>query len=64
MRAFVALLSLLLAACAGTLPPAAIDAPRVVTVAEWGGTPPDAAKGRRHAIERITLHHGGTTFGR
>jgi hypothetical protein len=64
MRAFVVLLSLLLAACAGTPPPGAVDAPRVVAVAEWGGTPPDLAKGRRHTIERITLHHGGTTFGR
>lgn len=64
MRALSALaLALLLAGCAGQ-PPARTRqiAPQIVPVADWGGTPADAAKARRHAITHITLHHQGETF--
>ncbi|HEX9172076.1 MAG TPA: peptidoglycan recognition family protein [Telluria sp.] len=35
---------------------------RIVPVAEWGGTPADAALARKHAITHITLHHQGEPF--
>ena len=35
---------------------------RIVTVAEWGGTPTDPAKARPHTIDHITLHHQGEAF--
>jgi hypothetical protein len=34
----------------------------IVPVAAWGGTPAEAARARRHAITRITLHHQGEPF--
>jgi hypothetical protein len=38
---------------------AGASATRIVSVAEWGGTPADESRARRHTIERITLHHEG-----
>ncbi|MGZ8292393.1 MAG: peptidoglycan recognition protein family protein [Telluria sp.] len=35
---------------------------RIVTVAEWGGTPTDPAEARPHTIDHITLHHQGEAF--
>jgi len=34
----------------------------IVPVANWGGTPADAAKARQHKISHITLHHQGEPF--
>lgn len=34
----------------------------IVSVAAWGGTPADPAKGRKHEITHITLHHQGEPF--
>jgi hypothetical protein len=51
-------LAALLASCV-TAPPAA---PRVVSVAEWGGTPADPALVKTHTITHITLHHMGETY--
>jgi hypothetical protein len=33
-----------------------------VVVADWGGTPADPSKARRHTITHITLHHQGEPF--
>ncbi len=55
----------LIAACAVRQPaPAAQAEPVVVSVAQWGGTPADESRARRHAITHITLHHGGVAFAR
>jgi CubicO group peptidase (beta-lactamase class C family) len=35
------------------------NSPAIVSAAEWGGTPADASRARRHTINRITLHHEG-----
>jgi hypothetical protein len=35
---------------------------RIVSVAQWGGTPADAASARKHEITHITLHHQGEPF--
>ena len=34
----------------------------IVSVAQWGGTPADAALARKQAITHITLHHQGEPF--
>jgi hypothetical protein len=34
----------------------------VTTVAQWGGTPADASRAKRHVPTRITLHHQGEAF--
>lgn len=52
-------LALAAAGCAHTPAPVA---PPIVAVADWGGTPADPAKARRHAITHITLHHQGEPF--
>jgi len=52
-------LSLTLGACA-VKPP--VTEPAVVAVADWGGTPADPSKARRHTITHITLHHQGEPF--
>ena len=52
-------LALAVAGCA--LKPRAVDVP-IVPVADWGGTPADATRARRHAITHITLHHQGEPF--
>jgi hypothetical protein len=52
-------LSLSLVACA-LKPP--VTEPAVVAVADWGGTPADPSKARRHTITHITLHHQGEPF--
>jgi hypothetical protein len=57
------LLSLSFSGCA--LKPPASDPggdPVVVAVADWGGTPADPSKARRHTITHITLHHQGEPF--
>ncbi|MES2757921.1 MAG: peptidoglycan recognition family protein [Pseudomonadota bacterium] len=55
--------------CAGALFAPALSAQtladverRIVPVADWGGTPADAASARRHEITHITLHHQGEPF--
>lgn len=53
-------LALLLASCATPFAPPA--APKIVTVAEWGGTPADPARMKTHSITHITLHHMGETY--
>ncbi|HEY5798811.1 MAG TPA: peptidoglycan recognition family protein [Burkholderiaceae bacterium] len=53
-------LVLLLAAC--TAPPTRIEAPAIMPVAAWGGTPADASRANRHTITHITLHHMGETW--
>lgn len=56
-----ATLCLALAAAGCALQPTVV-APQVVSVADWGGTPADPAKARRHTITHITLHHQGEPF--
>ena len=57
------LLSLSFSGCA-LKPPASGPGgdPVVVAVADWGGTPADPSKARRHTITHITLHHQGEPF--
>ncbi|MCY7389041.1 MAG: N-acetylmuramoyl-L-alanine amidase, partial [Burkholderiales bacterium] len=43
--------------------PPAVE-PAIISVAQWGGTPADAALARLHKIDRITLHHQGLAFPR
>lgn len=67
MTLFIGLTAAMLVSCAVVRPPAIPLSPntlRIVPVAEWGGTPADATKGRVHDIRHITLHHGGTAFTR
>lgn len=60
-RTFAALaVALACASCALQQPVA--DVPTIVPVADWGGTPADSARARRHAITDITLHHQGEPF--
>ena len=59
-RALASLL-LLLAASGCAIQPATSE-PAVVAVADWGGTPADPSKARRHTITHITLHHQGEPF--
>ena len=40
------------------------NAPQIMRVADWGGTPADESLARRHKIDRITLHHQGLAFPR
>ena len=37
---------------------------KIVSAAQWGGTPANAALGRQHVIRHITLHHQGLAFPR
>ena len=37
---------------------------RIVTVNQWGGTPADESRMRKHAVTRITLQHQGAVFTR
>jgi hypothetical protein len=62
-RATRALASLLFVLAAGgcAVKPATQD-PAVVAVADWGGTPADPNKARRHTITHITLHHQGEPY--
>lgn len=53
-----------LAGCASTTRSTAIPSPEIISVAQWGGTPANEALARRHAINRITLHHQGEAFPR
>ena len=53
------LLALAVAGCA--LKPPSSEVP-VVAVGDWGGTPADPARARRHTITHITLHHQGEPF--
>jgi len=55
-----AAIALACASCA--VKPPAPAAPQIVPVAQWGGTPADASRARRHSITHITLHHQGETF--
>ena len=57
------LLSLSFSGCA-LKPPASGQGgdPVAVAVADWGGTPADPSKARRHTITHITLHHQGEPF--
>ena len=48
------------ASCAMQAP--APGVPAIVPVADWGGTPADASRARRHDITHITLHHQGEPF--
>ncbi|MGJ9418545.1 peptidoglycan recognition family protein [Massilia sp. CMS3.1] len=57
----LAVLSLALAATGCAIKPTT-HSPAVVAVADWGGTPADPAKARRHTITHITLHHQGEPF--
>jgi hypothetical protein len=54
-------LGLVLATAGCALKPT-VPAPPVVAVADWGGTPADPARARRHTITHITLHHQGEPF--
>ena len=48
-----------------TSPPAgaaAVPQPAIIPVRDWGGTPADATRARRHAISHITIHHQGETY--
>lgn len=51
------------ASCAVQAPTAtAPNMPTIVPVSDWGGTPADAGRARRHEITDITLHHQGEPF--
>lgn len=54
-----ALVLLTLAGCA-SVPP--WQPPHIVAPAQWGGTPGDDSRGKKHTISHITLHHGGVAF--
>ena len=56
-------IGIVVAGCATPQDPASV-APEIIGVAQWGGTPANAAAARRHKIERITLHHQGLSFPR
>jgi hypothetical protein len=57
------LLALALAGCAARVQaPAPIPDAAIVAVSDWGGTPADPSKARRHTITHITLHHQGEAF--
>ena len=58
----LALLAVALACASCAVKPPAPATPQIVPVAQWGGTPADASRARRHAITHITLHHQGETF--
>lgn len=58
----LALLAVALACASCAVTPPAVTGPAIVPVADWGGTPADAARARRHAITHITLHHQGEPF--
>ncbi|MBL8525213.1 MAG: N-acetylmuramoyl-L-alanine amidase [Betaproteobacteria bacterium] len=62
----LALGALLFAGCAGPVRVTTIDDTerRIISVAQWGGTPADESRARRHTINRITLHHAGVAFPR
>jgi hypothetical protein len=48
---------------AAEAPKAAAKIPEsIMTMKEWGGTPPPDSVGRKHTITSITLHHEGVTF--
>lgn len=57
-------LALACASCAVQAPTATTPAsvPTIVPVSDWGGTPADASRARRHEITDITLHHQGEPF--
>ena len=65
-RATRALASLLLVLAAGGCAVKPVKTnnadPALVAVADWGGTPADPSKARRHTITHITLHHQGEPF--
>jgi hypothetical protein len=62
-RATRALASVLLVlATGGCAITRATQDPAVVPVADWGGTPADPGKARRHTITHITLHHQGEPY--
>ena len=54
----------LVATACGTIPAPSADAPAIISVAQWGGTPANESQARPHAISRITLHHQGLPFPR
>jgi hypothetical protein len=56
---------MLLTGCAvkAELPVVPVES-RIMTVSQWGGTPAEESKARRHAVTRITLHHQGVAFPR
>lgn len=66
VRAACVLLAAVVSGC--TLAPVADRVPavepRIVSVAQWGGTAADASRAKLHVPTRITLHHGGETFPR
>lgn len=58
----LAALCVALACASCAMKPPAASVPAIVPVADWGGTPADAARARRHDITHITLHHQGEPF--
>ncbi len=56
LRAALLAAALALPAGCASLPP------DIVPAQAWGSVPADASRARRHAIERITVHHGGLAF--
>ena len=58
----LAALCVALACASCAVQPPAPSVPAIVPVADWGGTPADAGRARRHDITHITLHHQGEPF--
>ncbi len=58
----LAALCVALACASCAVQPPAPSRPAIVPVADWGGTPADAGRARRHDITHITLHHQGEPF--
>ncbi len=58
---FLVCAAFIIAGCATQMTPrdTRVD---IVSVKQWGGTPPNEARARRHTIDRITLHHQGEPF--
>lgn len=52
---------LLLSGCASA-PRGSFTNPKIMSVQQWGGTPTDDPRARKHVISQITLHHQGETF--
>jgi uncharacterized protein YceK len=52
---------LLLSGCASA-PRGSFTNPKIMSVQQWGGTPIDDPRARKHVISHITLHHQGETF--
>ncbi|MBK8321667.1 MAG: N-acetylmuramoyl-L-alanine amidase [Betaproteobacteria bacterium] len=59
---FFALIVVALVAGCTALPPLSDGEARVVPASAWGSIPAEPGRLKPHAVERITLHHGGVPY--